>query len=225
MYQDESKIHYLDLSWTKEYIRSINSQTLLEREPMEFIQLTFLYIDAHSTIDRIEKEEYKLVFDPSSNGCWLLEDTVLRIIQTRKLDASTGHRYKLDDILSYIVTVDPMHLTEYGSEKGIAKNLDGSGGIRIHEELKTISIPGAIHIPSSFFIFHRINTIYFIFRQLVRVPNDVHKTAAIVSPLSILKTGKEPSKKTTKRVRISPILPKHTHSSTSKIRILSDESA
>ncbi len=217
MSEHESKIDHLDLSWTKEYIRSINSQTLLEREPMEFIRLKFVYVNVHSKIDLVEQEECKLVFDSSSsNGSWLPEETVLRIIQTRKTVSSTGQRYKLDDILSYIVTVDPLHLTDYCENKSTSV------------DLKTISTIGTIHIPSSFFIFHRMNTIYFIFRQLVRVQTVGAKTARLSQapaptssvPLSILKTGKEPSKKTTKRVRISPILPKHTRSTTSKIRIL-----
>lgn len=211
----ESKIDHLDLSWTKEYIRSINSQTLLECEPMETIQLKFVYVNAYSKIDLVEQEECKLVFDTSSNGSWLPEATVLRIIQNRKTIASTGHRYKLGDILSYVVMLDPMHLSGYSAEKG--GSVDG---------LKTISTIGAIHIPSSFFIFHRINTIYFIFRQLVRlqtvgtgIGKDIIPLASSI-PLSILKTGKEPSKKTTKRVRISPVLPKHGRSNTSKIRII-----
>lgn len=202
----ENKIDHLDLSWTKEYIRSMNSQTLLDREPMETIRLKFIYVNAHSKIDLVEHEDCKLVFDPSSNGSWVPEETVLRIIQNRKTVASTGHRYKLGDILSYVVTVDPMHLSGYCGEKGVS------------DSLKTISTIGAIPIPPSFFIFHHINTIYFIFRQLVRLQSSGTGTSA--PPLSILKNGKEPTKKTTKRVRISPVLPKHTRSSTSKIRII-----
>jgi hypothetical protein len=200
---ENNTVDHLDLSWTHHYKRFIKSQTILDRELMESISITCIYVNTRSEVDHVLRETHNLVFDPSSTGSILPEKTVLQIIQSKK--QRLDYRYKLDDMLSYFITIDPINLPKY-STTDLEEN-------KKNTILTSIPSPTDIWIPPSFFIFHPINTIFFIFRQLVRV----------VPLQSILKStvgNSDHSKKVTKRVRISSVLPKHTRSTTNKLRIL-----
>jgi len=219
----------LDLSWTHEYRRSISSQTTIARELMETITITCIYVNPRSEIDHILREKHSLVFDASSSGSILPEEAVLQIIQSKKHRSNL--RYKLEDIMSHIVTIDPIYLPEYITTNDTSMN----------NGFTSISVPTSIWIPPSFFIFHPINTIYFVFRQLVRVtaapalPSILKKSKdATTAPLCIENAdsngtfshsligglNEKKSKKVTKRVRISSTLPNNTRSITNKLRIL-----
>ena len=223
-------LDHLDLSWTESHIRTMNSKTILSPELMTNINIHFVYINTNAEIVKVIKENHPL--QQIDNKCVLPEHLVLQFIQTKRQDKDT--RYKLVDILSFIVTLGSEHINRFTQNNDI-----------IEDFMKTISIPGEIEILPSIIIFHPLNTIYFIFREMVLVTSkpqviskpqvnssskiDPKKTSENAIPSSILKTGENDkgarSKKMTKRVRISDDLPTFKSGTplsgkTAKIRIL-----
>jgi hypothetical protein len=69
---------------------------------------------------------------------------------------------------------------------------------------KEKSITDAIHIPSSVFIFHHVNTIYFFFQE-IPVDKQVQQLKSILKPSIKINNGEldiKSGKKLTKKVRI-----------------------
>ena len=173
----------LDLSWTKEYIPR---DSIHLREPMSRVKMQFIYIDCYSKIEQITSQYCPLdIFENDSNsGSVLLQSRLLQIIQSKR--QFLDKRYKLDDILLYFITMNSNQLVSFVQEKH-----------QINDEyLQSKQIPCDIVIPSSIFIFHSINTIYLIFREMMLVSSPVS-----VKMKSCLKLENSP-KKHTKRVRI-----------------------
>lgn len=168
----------LDLSWTREYIQP---NSIHVREPMSQIKIHFLYIDNHSKIDRHLSEYYPLdIFENDLNtGSVLPQGRLLQVIQSKR--QILDKRYKLDDILLFFITMDSNQLVSF-----VQNNNQDS-----REYLQTKQIPCDIVVPSSIFIFHSINTIYLIFREM-----------EFVSKIKSCLKDKNKDKKTTKRVRI-----------------------
>ena len=196
--QDEDED--LDLSWTKEYIQT---DSIHVREPMSKIKIHFVYIDNYSKIDRVLSEYYSLdIFENDSNsGSILSQSRLLQIIQSKR--QILDKRYKLDDILLYFITMDSGQLHSFVQDK---TNSDKS------EYLQSKQIPCNIVVPSSIFIFHSMNSIYLIFREMTLVSSlpkytidKKEKTEVNAKVKSCLKTNTgsgSDTKKTTKRVRI-----------------------
>ena len=190
----------LDLSWTKEYIQT---DSIHVREPMSKIKIHFVYIDNYSKIDRVLSEYYSLdIFENDSNsGSILSQSRLLQIIQSKR--QILDKRYKLDDILLYFITMDSGQLHSFVQDK---TNSDKS------EYLQSKQIPCNIVVPSSIFIFHSMNSIYLIFREMTLVSSlpkytidKKEKTEVNAKVKSCLKTNTgsgSDTKKTTKRVRI-----------------------
>ena len=196
--KNEEKDLDLDLSWTKEYIQT---DSIHVREPMSKIKIHFVYIDNYSKIDRVLSEYYPLdIFENDSNsGSILSQSRLLQIIQSKR--QILDKRYKLDDILLYFITMDSGQLHSFVQDK---TNVGKS------EYLQSKQIPCNIVVPSSIFIFHSMNSIYLIFREMTLVSSLPKytidkKEKTEVKMKSCLKTNTgsaSDTKKTTKRVRI-----------------------
>jgi ABC-type lipoprotein export system ATPase subunit len=180
----------LDISWIAEQERFQNIQNNYQREPMDSMDLYFMYINKNQYIDKILTE--KFVFDTSNTS--IKSDQLLKIIQDKKIQTPFS-KYKLIDILTFLVDLEPENIQSYS-------NIENTDSTYSHF-FKVLNIPNEIHIPQSIFIFHNINSIYFIFQEY-----ELVKKHNITAVKSILKPKeREPgSLKTAKKVRItSPI--------------------
>lgn len=193
---------FLDLSWTEEPNRLINSQTLYPSEPMKTIDIQIIYINSSSNIDKLKRETQVLQVIESS-GSILTEDVLLRIIQNNKQFGNT--RYKYEGLATYFVTLDPTNIFQH------IQNPEGSFDFFLEKNRVD-----TLFIPSTLFIFHSINTIYLFFRELTLVIKGSGVSSSAVPLTSILK--KHNGIKVTKRVRITSDLPKYklSHSKTVK---------
>jgi hypothetical protein len=178
----------LDTSWIAEQERFQNIQNNYRREPMESIELHFIYINKNQYIDKIINEQF--IIDPS-NLC-IKREQLLKIIQDKKLYTPFS-KYRLIDILTFFVDLEPENIQSYSN----VENIDDT----YSQFLKVLNIPDEINIPQSIFIFHSINSIYFIFQEveIIKRQNTTFK--------SILKKDSEInvtplSQKSTKKVRI-----------------------
>jgi len=178
----------LDISWLNEQERIQNIQSNYYREPMESIDVYFIYINQNQYINKILCEKYDL--EIISNGSLLKKETLLKIIQDKKIKNDYS-KYKLIDILQFHVDLEPEHIQSFVNNGELE---DGS-----QKTLKNVSVFDEVFFSPSIFIFHGINCIYFIFQEVETIKVNNRKSLK-----SILKNDtREHFKKGTKKVKIS----------------------
>ena len=169
----------LDISWIEKHERMNNIHTNYQREPMDSIKMCYIYVNLYSEIEKVIYENENLGQIDSSNNRIISKERVLQIVQNKKMLNDTL-KYTIDTILVYNVSIEPENIQKYVNSENFTSE----------PFLKVYPIIDEILIHPSIFIFHEINCIYFIFKQIDIKP----------IPKSILKTGGNGKK--TKRVRI-----------------------
>jgi len=167
------------ISWIHDTERLHNISNNRERIPLKTIGANFVYINKYNYIENVSFERVDLVVDGDA-GSLLSKETVLKIIQQHKVVTPTS-RYKLVDILSFVVDVD---------HDDIPLFLKSS-----ENNLSVLPIFNDIRIEKCMFIFNKINHLYFIFQEFDLHPH--HRTTL----KSILKSSAS-TKSSTKKVRI-----------------------
>lgn len=199
----------LDLKWIETEEKLISMENGINREQMKDIKIKYIYINCDLSIDAVDLEKYNLdidsnnetaqnvignnsniddVFQEGQNSKMKISnDTLLRIIEKRRIVGNI--RYKLLKILLFNVNLEPDEIQKYNNNPNAFNSTF----------LKEISVVKDIIIEPSIFIFHEINTIYILFKEIDR-PKTLK--AAITNKLKpILKTGKE-NRRTKKKVKI-----------------------
>jgi len=177
----------LNLSWTNEFYQTIQTHSVPEPELVDQIRVSCVYLNEMNEVDAVDtiKEPLDSVTDPSFS---LYTDVrLLNLIENRKIRNS--QRYKMTDILSYIV------------------DLHQGNWVQQYESLvdgffKSHHFPETIRIPSTIAVFHRLNMLWIVFRPLVLVSSgDFSDTPTNTTMTSILKkAGSYP--RTKKKVRL-----------------------
>ena len=162
----------LDTSW----IDTAEFQDNYEREPMKDIGLFFIYIHHDGSIEKITKE-----YESVDNDGGISKERILRFIQSKR--HCIGKKYRLIDLLSFYVTLEPDQLNEFVQSEDRA------------DFLKPLPIFDEVLLEPSIFIFHDLNALFFFFKEVESFPTK-----------SILKNGNSgnENKRLTKKVRISP---------------------
>lgn len=160
----------LDISWLKEQERLEKVNNNYEKEPMENIELYFIFINQNSFIEKITNERLDL---DCKTG--IISKADLHSIIEKKQSST----WTLDDVMLFHVNLEPQNIHSYSKSDDIS-----NGFVQV---LKTVD--NDIHIPPSIFIFHRINSIFFTFKQ----------KPSVFIPESIIKKH---AGKSTKKVRI-----------------------
>ena len=158
---------------------------------MEAIDMFFIYINTNDYIEKIVYGEQKLVINPNNNSIIPNED-VIQLIENNKYLAN--NKYKILDILLYNVSLQPENIQSYSQNENV---LDTSSKF-----LEPLSIINDFVIPPSIFIFHKINSLFFIFKQLEKINIPLPKP---ILKSCISNINNEPNKsihKSTKKVRI-----------------------
>jgi hypothetical protein len=185
--ESDSDLH-LDCSWIEKEEKMGDLHLNSYREPMKDIAMFFVYVNSDFAIEQITKENERVVNDSIS------KERLLQIIQKKRHHISTKYgvnkKYRLDDILSFQIDLGPD-----GIESFLRADLENMSDAF----LKSVPIFNEIDCLPSIFIFHDINSLYFIFREIE------------ASGKSILKNGGS-SGRGTKKVRIAdlPIVPATT---------------
>lgn len=179
----------LDISWINEQSRIQNIQQNYFKEPMENINAYYLFINKNSYIDNIKCEKLSVELAANEQYHHISPSTILKIIQTNKTNKLTT-QYKLKEILTYINDTNPEDIQSFVDTNKLDVN-DSTGFLQKHTNLVD-----EIKIPESIFIFHNVNSAYFIFHETTtETHNYTYK--------SILKTSSRENKPNiTKKVRI-----------------------
>jgi hypothetical protein len=186
---DEPVSKDLDTSWIQEHDRlsTINENYL--REPMDSINVYYVYINRNQYIEKIISDKLPLSLSEDKTCSYLSKETLLQIIQSRKIKTSFS-KYKLTDVVSYLVDLEPENIQSFSNTDNLEQATPSFFKIR--------SFMDDIQFNNSIFIFHGVNSIYLLFEE-VELLNHRHTLK------SILKTSEKNSvsdKTSTKKVRI-----------------------
>jgi hypothetical protein len=161
----------LDTSWIQKEEKLEHIQQNYFREPMEFIDTFFIYVNANSYIEKIISEKHPLIMMDDNKNTILKKEYMLQLIQSKKI--KTDHSiYKLMDVLIYNVDLEPEHIQNYSKHENISENSKGF--------FQVLKIIDDIQLSPSIFIFHDINSIFFLFQEK-------QLDLSVLKPKSILK--------------------------------------
>lgn len=142
----------IDLSWIENEEKMCKIDENGTREPMKKIAMFFVYVNKEFAIEQITKESEKVINNAVS------KERLLQIIQTRRNPNKTQiKKYRLDDILSFQIDLGPDSIESF-----LRADLDDMQDVF----LKSVPIFNEIDCLPSIFIFHDINSLYFIFREI-----------------------------------------------------------
>jgi hypothetical protein len=177
----------LDTSWIETEEKLYSTEMNLSKTPMESILCYFIYVGADLSIQKIIKDSESIVsLDNLQQG--ITSNRILQIIQTRRF-LGNGLKYKVMSLLKYFVDLEPNSLQDYCYGE---HSYDVSKGF-----FREISFLEDIVIQPSIFLFHSLNSLYFLFKEYDTTKKNVKP---------ILKTdsnGGDISSRITKKVRIS----------------------
>jgi hypothetical protein len=193
--QDYDNDFDLDTSWIQKEQRIQNIQNNHIREPMDSIHAVFIYINQNNYIDKISREFVTLTQNQQGTGSLIPYNILLKLIQNKKIKTSTS-KYQFSNAFSFIIDFDTQQIQPFSNTN--TENLENNSFF------KEISVTQDINIPSSVFIFHNINTIYFLYKEVLFEKHNI-TLKSILKP-TIKQSNGEPDKKlkkyNTKKVRI-----------------------
>lgn len=153
----------LDLSWLNDIERFTNIEQLYGKTIMNEINAKILYINLENTLIHIDSEICKLEYK-NEKSIYSMEN-ILLLVQSKK--KRENNNYRLSEILLYNIVLEPENLQTYSKT---TQNLDNKSTY-----LKNISTIDEIIVEPSIIIFHKINTIYFILKEMNEQSNTKPK--------------------------------------------------
>ena len=161
----------IDTSWIDN--RLYNSLNIPEKEIMNSIGLYFIYINTNDYIEKINhiQQDISLNQHLNNNSGVIHNDIIIQLLEKNKY--LSNNKYKIQDVLLYNVSLNPENIQSYSKDENL---LESSSKF-----LEPLSIVNDFIIPPSIFIFHKINSIFFIFKQLQEIKP--------LPPKSILKSS------------------------------------
>lgn len=186
-----------DTSWIEEQERLQTMQMNYSREHMKNINIYFIYINRENSVEKIIREKHPLVYNSFRNCSLLYKENVLGIIQTRKIYTPTS-KYKFEDVMLYNIDIEPDNIQTFANTEANVENST--------QFLKVLPFIGDVEIPLSIFIFHELNSLFFLFKEYeLHKPLSNHSTTirSILKIAPLLENGVENIPiKHTKKVRI-----------------------
>tara|TARA_B100000902_G_C26983847_1_gene751610 strand:- start:5 stop:649 length:645 start_codon:yes stop_codon:yes gene_type:complete len=183
--------NFLQPSWIQEQEKLLKVDSVFKNEPMHSIYAKFIYINQNQYIDKVICKTLPLVV--KDDFSILTNDLLIQYIDSNKLKSKQS-KYKLNDI--FLCNFDLLPSSIQMFSKNEINNQNANSYLKKVDPLNDLII-----YPSTF-VFHDINTLYFIFEEEELevddeffIPKSIlkHKTDSIVS---------DSKKKQTKKVRI-----------------------
>lgn len=177
----------LDETWVHQLQRIQDIKHNYCKEDMKSIYIHSIFINNDKHIDKIINSEVTLShYNHSENSKYIPKEILLNIIKNNK---DVHNNYKLLDIASFFVTLEPEDIQSYSKSMDVSCT---STFFKFHPSVDDIIVPPAI------FIFHSVNSIFLIFQEITQSNNNKNHTVK-----SILKnTSKNNKHADTKKVRI-----------------------
>ena len=184
----ENQTTDLDISWINTFEKMENVNQNFIKEPMENIDIFFIYINTNSFIEKIIRENHPLELNTDKKYNVLKNEYLLHLIQSKKNKTDFSY-YKIIDILLFNVDLSPEQIQHYYKNK----NTDNISKQFFHQNILSTN---DIKILPSLYIFHNINSLFLIFQE--KKLDNIN-----IKPKSILKNNNQSSNnKITKKVKI-----------------------
>lgn len=148
----------IDLSWLDETNKLVNITNIEKKEMQNKIKIHFVYVDENSEIEHITSEIVELIHSTSNEKetCILSRNYLLKLIQTKKNQGEK--KYRLFEILKYNVDLESENIQQFLTTE--------------NKFLKKVNYMEDIVIEPSVFIFHKLNSLYFIYKETDRPQNN-----------------------------------------------------
>jgi len=186
-----TSLERLDETWIHELQKIQDIKQNYCKECMDSISVHSIFVNTDKHIDKIINLEVALSSHTIlENHMYIPKNKLMSIIKQNKehLGQQSKREYKLIDIASFFVTLEPEHIQSYSK----SNTLIDHNFFKIHPYIDDI------HVPTSIFIFHKLNSIFLIYQEFVSTSNN-HTTK------SILKKNNDKNTKSshTKKVKIN----------------------
>lgn len=182
----------LDESWIHELQKIQDIKQNYCRESMDSISVHSIFVNVDKQIDKIINLDITLSKNDTTENCrYVSKNKLMSIVKQNKelLGSQNKHEYKLIDIASFFVTLEPEHIQSYSKTDITTTD---------HNFFKIHPYIDDIHVPTSIFIFHKLNSIFLVYQEFISTSNN--RTAK-----SILKKNNNKNTKSshTKKVKIN----------------------
>lgn len=182
----------LDESWIHELQKIQDIKQNYCRECMDSISVHSIFVNVDKQIDKIINLDITLSTNDTTENCrYVSKNKLMSIVKQNKelLGSQNKHEYKLIDIASFFVTLEPEHIQSYSKTDITTTD---------HNFFKIHPYIDDIHVPTSIFIFHKLNSIFLVYQEFISTSNN--RTAK-----SILKKNYNKNTKSshTKKVKIN----------------------
>lgn len=174
------------MSWVLDEEKLLNIKECYTREKFASISAHYIYINENDYIDNIKCEEVYFNWDISKNTGIIPNNILLKLIEEKK--TCGNNTYKFDEGSLFSVTLEPDDIQSYSESNCIEDDKA--------RFFKPFTVVDDLYLKPTIFIFHELNSLYFIFRQTIKK----------INPTSILKFIEDEPKKNrvfTKRVRVN----------------------
>jgi len=133
-----------DEKWLQEQWKLLSIKNNYKREPLEYINLHFCYVDAENSIVNLKTEKHTF-----SETQMISETELFAIIEEKKHDANIN--YVFTELSLFLVDLEPENIQTIEPSKP--------------QFFKTMPFISDITIPPSIFIFHPLNSVFFLFKR------------------------------------------------------------
>lgn len=153
----------LDTSWINEFDAIDNDYKSYYSEPLEFINMNCIYLNAENEIINVHEE--KVIF---INKGVLCRDEIVGLIKRNSIidiDINKRDKYSLMSILVFNINIEPENLKTFfknNKENDKYKKKDTCIGSQFLNSIKTID---TIVFDKSISMFHDINNLYLVFAK------------------------------------------------------------
>lgn len=173
----------LSLDWLIETEKITQINENYHPELMTTIQIHYIYINVNSYIEKIKSDTLSI------SDTKITSDQLMELSEkNRKVESK--QKYNLVDVFIYNVDLPSENIQEY------VKNANSNQLFKTF--FKSHNITDDMNVHPSIFIFHSINSIYFIYQE-----RELDLTQEIKPILKIGKPNDNPKKHSTKRVSIN----------------------
>jgi hypothetical protein len=171
------------MSWVLDEEKLLNIKECYSREKFPSISAHYIYINDNDCIDNIKCEEVYFNWDISKNIGIIPSNILLKLIEGKK--TCGNNKYNFEEGSLFNLTLEPDYIQSYSETNNIEND-----GARF---LKPFTVIDDLHLEPTIFIFHELNSLYFIFRQ-------TEKKQTPTSILKFLDNVPNKNKSTTRRV-------------------------
>jgi hypothetical protein len=133
-----------DEKWLQEQWKLLSIKNNYKREQLEYINLHFCYVDAENSIVNLKTEKHTF-----SETQMISEKELFAIIEEKKHDANIN--YVFTELSLFLVDLEPENI----------QTIEPS----TPQFFKTMPFISDIAIPPSIFIFHPLNSLFFLFKR------------------------------------------------------------